>query len=74
MSTQQLLPRNGRLTYDETAQLVGVSTETLRTWRRAGKKSFPVPYRIGLRLYFNRDEVEAFIETLRLQGGPDHAA
>ena len=56
--------RDDVLTIDQVAELLGVSSRTVRNWMDAAGMSFPRPISIGPRLKrWRRSEVQAWLET-----------
>lgn len=58
------LTLEGRTLLDrhEVADVLGVGTRTLHTWRQDGK--FPPPVRIGYRPYWRQAEVSRWLDSL----------
>ena len=54
------------MTTSETAKVLRTPVETLRYWRHIGKG--PRSFKLGRRVLYARDDVEAFVEAAR-QGG-----
>jgi DNA-binding transcriptional MerR regulator len=53
------------VTSKEAADILGISTETLRFWRYSGKhsQSMPAYMHISRRIFYKRDDVHNFVET-----------
>jgi excisionase family DNA binding protein len=58
------------LTTGEVAELLRTPAETVRYWRHLGKG--PTSFKVGRRVLYAREDVEAFIEAAR--AGSDDAA
>lgn len=52
------------MTTEEVASLVRIPAETLRYWRAAGSTG-PASFKIGRRVLYAREDVEAFIDAAR---------
>lgn len=59
------------LTTEEVADLLRTSPESCRYWRHIGKG--PKSFRVGRRVLYAVEDVEAFIEAARAGAGPDAA-
>lgn len=53
------------LTDAQVAQMLGVSTKTLATWRSTGRYALPF-LRIGARIRYRRQDVLAWLESRRI--------
>lgn len=60
------------MTIDEVAQLLRRSVSTLRWWRHRGVG--PRGFRVGRRLVYEREDVEAYVALLRDEAGGDARA
>lgn len=60
------------LTTEETAQLLRTSPETIRYWRHIHKG--PASFKVGRRVLYAAEDVEAFVEMARMSGGGNDAA
>ena len=57
---------NDRMTPEEVSAELGVTTQALEVWRST--KRYPLPYyKLGRRIFYRRSDVEAFIESRRLE-------
>jgi excisionase family DNA binding protein len=61
ITTTQEAPMNDRLTTGEVAELLSVTTRTLKRWRAA--KEGPNYYRIGGRIYYREAAVQEWIDA-----------
>lgn len=61
------------LSYTALARLLGITTDTLRSWART-IDGFPRPRLIGVRAYFLRDEVTAWLHRQPERGRAADAA
>jgi excisionase family DNA binding protein len=59
------------MTLNEVADALHVSAETVRHWRKNGRG--PRSLKIGRRVMFTREDVEAFIDQARRNGVGDAA-
>jgi excisionase family DNA binding protein len=57
---------------EEVAEMLRTPAETVRYWRHVGKG--PKSFKVGRRVLYAREDVEAFIAAARAGGGPDAAA
>ncbi|EJM61920.1 Helix-turn-helix domain protein [compost metagenome] len=57
---------NEYLNPGQTAEILGVSVDTLRFWRYSGKhtKQIPAHKHISRRVFYKRSDVERFAETM----------
>lgn len=70
MEIEPAAPAN--LITEEVAELLRTPPETVRYWRHTGKG--PRSFKVGRRVLYAREDVEAFIEAARRAGpGPDAA-
>jgi len=58
------------LTTQEVAELLRTPAETVRFWRHVGKG--PASFKLGRRVLYAREDVEAFVEAARSDA--DHGA
>jgi len=57
---------NDRMTPEEVSAELGVTTQALEVWRST--RRYPLPhYKLGRRIFYRRSDVEAFIESRRLE-------
>lgn len=70
-SRQPTWPPADNLTAPETAEMLRCPTETLRYWRARGEG--PRWFKIGRRVLYAREDVEAFIAEAKAAGGGDAA-
>ena len=59
------------LTTAEVAELLRTPAETVRFWRHVGKG--PRSFKVGRRVLYARDDVDAFIAEAREASGPEGA-
>jgi excisionase family DNA binding protein len=57
------------LTTKEVCEYVGIASHTFLEWRSTMRHTTPVAYRMGSQLRFRPEDVEAWIETLKEEGG-----
>ncbi len=72
MRQRTTLSLDERLTPDEVAQLLGVTTSTLKSWRsertpKAGPAYYRIPHK-GHRICYSIKDIEAFIVSQRVDG------
>ena len=59
--------KNGLLDETSAANYLNVSPLTLRDWRARRKNPQPVYYKVGGRIYFKQEDLDAFIELGRVE-------
>jgi len=64
-------PAQEYLTTEEVADLVRSSRETVRYWRHIG--TGPASFKVGRRVLYAREDVEAWLRAARDGSGPDAA-
>lgn len=62
------IPRKALLSLEQTAAVAGVSGATVRRWSIAG--TFPSPVKIGCKLHWHRDAVNAWLAEKGLEPLP----
>jgi len=72
MPNINLLNQQNRLTRGQAARHLGVKEGTLAVWATTGRYSIPF-YKIGRLVYYNRDDLDAFLAGRRI-GEPLQAA
>ncbi len=56
------IPISERISTQEVAQLVGVTSQTIRDWTNKGRSDFPRPCRVSRRvLYWRRSDILSFL-------------
>lgn len=59
----------GMLTTKQVCEYLGIAAHTFLEWRSTMRHTTPDAYRVGSQLRFRREDVEAWIETLKENGG-----
>lgn len=72
MPNINLLNQSNRLTRKQAATYLGLKEGTLGVWATTGRYSLPY-YKIGRLVYYNREDLDAFLVERRV-GEPLHAA
>lgn len=67
------MPERTILSLAEVSALTGVTVETLRFWRKRGAGG-PASYKIGRRVVYDRDVLDAWLDDQRRQGVGGSAA
>jgi excisionase family DNA binding protein len=60
-----LLNQSNRLTRKQASNHLGVKEGTLAVWATTGRYSIPF-YKIGRLVYYNRNDLDAFLESRRV--------
>ena len=66
------ITRQGYLPAEDAAKLFGVTKNCLARWR--SQKAGPSYYRLAGRIYYKREDLEAFIERSRIVTAPARTA
>jgi excisionase family DNA binding protein len=61
MQTATLLIRQGLISPEEAARILGVSIGTLTVWRSTGRYNLPF-VKVGARVKYRLEDIDAFIE------------